>query len=156
MHNHARKHLLFAAPRDLLHHRDPTAYVLLFNPGRINEGIYTLQGLKDKHDQNTFLLVFEEMQAAQRFSTQLHADNFEHASPTEWSVDTILDFCDSTGFQLAFVPDGALFFPPSSNRWDSEAFDECANEAVLRRPVECGEKFERARLQLERLWNQDN
>lgn len=137
-------HVLFGPPTTLLEDGDDPMFVLLFNPALPNEGVYTLQG--QANDKRTYLVVFEGEENARRFSEQLHADEFDLACPTEWDVDDIRAFCANAEFDLAYVPDGALLFPPASNCWDTAAFSDC--DVSGRQPSD----VDALRAELERLW----
>ena len=63
----------FGEPRSLLRqHKAESAWVLLFNPGERNEGVYTLQGRETPEaPHGTYVLAFEEQEEASRFAMLL-------------------------------------------------------------------------------------
>ena len=65
----------FGEPRSLLQqHKAESAWVLLFNPGERNEGVYTLQGRETPGaPHGTYVLAFEEHEEACRFGMMLQA-----------------------------------------------------------------------------------
>ena len=58
----------FGEPRSLLQqHKAESAWVLLFNPGERNEGVYTLQGRETPGaPHGTYVLAFEEQEEAEK------------------------------------------------------------------------------------------
>merc|ERR1712083_335912 len=143
----------FGEASELLRARDDV-WVLLFNPERHNEGVYTLQG---RTDARTYIVSFEHGDEAERFAHLLHAEGFDMASPRQWSANQVSTFCTTAGFDLSFVPEGALLLPPSHNVYDTEAFEELDkiregnDEASKHEPPE---DITRARDILERLWDE--
>jgi len=53
---------------------------------------------------------------------QQEAEEFEHGAPARWPAEEIHRFCKVAKFDLAFVPNNALLFPPTTNRYDEAAF----------------------------------
>ena len=43
------------------------------------------------------------------------AQGFDLATATKWTSELLSDFCDTADFNLGFVPDAALLFPPAQN-----------------------------------------
>lgn len=85
-------------------------YVLLYNSGRDNEGIHTLQvGDKD------IILMFESEDDATRYALLLEAQDFH--SPSVEAVDSseIEEFCRGAGYQWKIVTEGMLEIPPETN-----------------------------------------
>jgi hypothetical protein len=115
------------------------SWVLLFNAGREDEGLYTLQG----QQRGTYVLAFENQDEASRFAMLLQADGFDEPAPTAWQKDQLSEFCAMAEFGLSFVPSDALLVPPEKNYYDAEAFarleeDEaaCAETQALRERLE--------------------
>jgi hypothetical protein len=131
-----------------------SAFVLLFNPGQADEGVYTLQS--KTMAQETCLVAFEESDSAERFSHLLSAEGFDMAHPTEWSAEQIRFFCDASEFGLGFVSAEALLLPPRNNVFDHEAFDQLREEQVApqQEPPEEDPLIVMARQRLERAWEQ--
>ena len=96
------------------------AYVLIFNPGRHDEGVYTLQGKSEQ--QPAYVLAFEQTDDADRFATLLQAEGFDLATPSCWDIEQLASFCSTGDFEVSLVPDGGLITPPSKNEYDHEAF----------------------------------
>jgi hypothetical protein len=98
-------------------------WVLIFNKGREDEGMYTLQGRETpEKGSGTFVMAFERQEEASRFSMLLQAQGFGMPTATAWASEELSDFCASADFGLGFVPTGALVFPPEDNYFDADAF----------------------------------
>merc|ERR1719263_2767822 len=65
------------------------SWVLIFNAGQEDEGLYTLQG----QQRGTYVLAFENQDEAARFATLLQADGFDEPAPTAWQKDQLSEFC---------------------------------------------------------------
>jgi len=103
-----------------------TAFVLVFNAGQHDEGVYTLQG-RSSHT-SAYVLAFERDDDAERFSQLLHTEGFDLATPLLWDVDQIASFCDAGQFEVSLVPHGTLFSPPAKNSYDTDAFEKLDEE----------------------------
>jgi len=90
-------------------------FVLIFNPGKSNEGVYTLQGKTSP--ASSYVLAFEQTDEAIRFADLLHAEGFDMPQPMEWRAETIRTFCERGEFEIGIVPRGALLTPPSHNEY---------------------------------------
>lgn len=90
------------------------AYVLIFNPGRHNEGVYTLQGPSSRAmtGPSTYVLAFEHTNDADRFARQLQAQGFDAATPLRWRAYELAAFCEGDGYQVSLVPAGTMIEPP--------------------------------------------
>ena len=89
-------------------------WVLIFNKGREDEGMYTLQGRETpEKGSGTFVMAFERQEEASRFSMLLQAQGFGMPTATSWASEELSDFCASADFGLGFVPTGALLFSPT-------------------------------------------
>lgn len=134
-------------------------FVLIFNLGTIDEGVYTLQGTVEENNANPYVLAFEQTDEAYRFAELLEAEGFDLPQPLEWGADRVSHFCDQNQFQLGVVPTGALLTPPEKNCYDVEAFDELKNSQGSletdmvrdRSPV----NYDETRQFLEGLFNED-
>ena len=73
----------FGEPRSLLRqHKAESAWVLLFNPGERNEGVYTLQGRETPGaPHGTYVLAFEEQEEASRFAMLLQVRRASSRGP---------------------------------------------------------------------------
>jgi len=98
-----------------------SVYVLIFNPGQTDEGVYTLQGKSMR--AGAYVLAFEQDDDAHRFSELLQAEGFSGAVPLRWDKMQLRAFCDSGDFEVSLVPTGAVITPPAKNEFDNEAFE---------------------------------
>ena len=98
-------------------------FVLLFNKGESNQGVYTLKSCHASKEGD-YLLAFECNDEASRFALMLQAEGFDLPSPTIWESDDLVSFCTDTEFSLGFVPDGAIVLPPELNKYDESAFSD--------------------------------
>jgi hypothetical protein len=101
-------------------------FVLIFNLGKSDEGVYTLQGRTSP--ASSYVLAFEQTDEAQRFAQLLQAEGFDLPQPMEWKNDQVRRFCDAGRFELGVVPTGALLTPPSHNEYDDEAYGRLKEE----------------------------
>merc|ERR1719272_2005257 len=98
-------------------------WVLIFNKGREDEGMYTLQGRETpEKGSGTFVMAFERQEEASRFSMLLQAQGFGMPTAAAWDAEELSDFCASADFGIGFVPTDALLFPPEDNYFDADAF----------------------------------
>ncbi|KAL1529138.1 hypothetical protein AB1Y20_000098 [Prymnesium parvum] len=132
-------------PEDVLHNRN-AVWVLIFNQGRNDEGVYTLQGRTSS--SSSYVLAFEETDEAQRFAALLQAEGFDLAQPMEWHKDQVTTFCHSGQFELGIVPTGALLTPPTHNEYDEEAYGR------LNYSPESAEVITETRLRLDKLFDE--
>lgn len=91
-----------AAPR--------AVYVLLYNPSTPNEGIHTI-----KTDRLNTVLMFSSQADAQRFATQLGAQNFPQPVVEAIGMDQVLAFCRQERYQCQLIPVGTPITPPKLN-----------------------------------------
>ncbi len=106
-------------------------FVLLYQVGKENEGIHSLE-VKDK----TVVLMFEEKDDAERYCGLLEAQDFP--SPTVESVERneIEVFCDQSGYEAKFVKKGfiptsqedRLFITPPQSNLDVTSWDENSSD----------------------------
>ena len=96
----------------------PKAWVLIFNEGSANEGVYTLQGKEpDEASTLTYVLAFEQLGDAVRFAALLQAQGLSAPAPTERTAEQLVEFCGKAGLRLGVMPAGAL--PLSSESVES-------------------------------------
>ena len=89
------------------------AWVLIFRPGREDEGVYTLQGApREPNSPTSFVLAFEHTDDAMQFADRLHQQGFDVATPLPWSADDLVYFCEGAGYEVSLVPAGAQITPP--------------------------------------------
>lgn len=101
------------------------AWVLIFNEGQDNEGVYTHseQGGSDS------LLAFENLHDAEHFAQVLQTKGFDLATPLHWSGRRLTTFCARAGLEMNLVGHNDLPQPPSERR--QEEFDELDNPERL-------------------------
>ena len=96
-------------------------YVLLFNPGTENEGIYTL---KMREDDRNVVLMFESEEDATRYGLLLEAQDFLSPSVEPIESEEVEEFCEEAEYECVLVPEGTLAIPPETNlddiEWDPE------------------------------------
>lgn len=85
-----------------LHADLESGWVLLFNAGTIDEGVYTVQD----DDTTTFVLAFEDIEDATRFAQQLEAEEFDLPTVSNWDMDVLTEFCEADDFRIGWVPQG--------------------------------------------------
>ena len=79
------------------------AWVLIFNAGAQDEGVYTLQGETASHAA-AYVLAFERTDDAGMFAKLLQAQGFDEATPLCWDKDELSAFCDAGEFEVSLVP----------------------------------------------------
>jgi len=134
-----------------------SAWLLIFNEGLDNEGIYTLQC----RDSPIKVLAFEHAKDATEYALRLAGNGFDLATPCCWEASHITHFVDELGYELSFVPTGGWSSPPQANIYDEEAFelldssDRAAalekERAGLERAAERTAELENHKNQLERI-----
>jgi hypothetical protein len=90
------------------HEFDEAAWVLIFNEGRHNEGVYT----HTQQDERTSVLAFESNDDAAHFAQILVTKGFGLATPLRWSAGRLSAFCQAAGWQVVTMPPGDLPPPP--------------------------------------------
>ena len=94
-------------------------HVLLYEPGKENEGIHSLE-----FQGKTIVLMFEDKDDAERYCGLLEAQDFPCPSIELLDRDEIEKFCIDAGYQSRFVETGfipksaedrLLLAPPESN-----------------------------------------
>jgi hypothetical protein len=108
------------------------AYVIVFNRGQENEGVYTLEA--SAGGPKGQLLTFENTEDANRFASLLQGEDFTvvgnrgrvslEAQPLMWDSRRIEHFCQGGDFEVALVPSGGMITPPEKNMWDPERFGD--------------------------------
>ena len=121
-----RSDTIFGQPTEVLRKQKvDTPWVLIFNAGTSDEGMYTLQGRKTSDKcSGTFVLAFERREEASRFSMLLQAQGFGMPTAAAWDAEELSDFCASADFGIGFVPTDALLFPPQNNYFDADTDEE--------------------------------
>jgi hypothetical protein len=108
-----------------------TAYVVVFNSGTPQEGVYTLETSQGQTKGE--LLTFERTEDAAKFCRELQGNDFEvvgdkqsvslQAQALPWATGRISEFCSTGDFAVAFVPAGGRISPPGKNMYDPARFD---------------------------------
>jgi hypothetical protein len=119
------------------------AWVLIFNPGKKDEGVYTLQGRTQP--TSSYVLAFEQTDEATRFAQLLQAEGFDLPQPMQWRAEQLRSFCESGEFELGIVPTGTLLTPPTHNEYDTDAYSQ----------LDSPHDFEAERKRLDRLFRDE-
>ena len=90
-------------------------FVLLYDAGKDNEGIHSLE-LAGK----TAVLMFENADDAERYAGLLEAQDFPLPTVEELGRDEIEEFCRQAGYEARFVDSG--FMPEILNAADPGRF----------------------------------
>ena len=83
-------------------------FILCLN-GKENEGAYAIQDAEN----NRTLLLFLEVEDAERFAGLLEADDFPPMTTVEVDPEAMIDMCESTGYNYTIVEPDELMIPPS-------------------------------------------
>jgi hypothetical protein len=86
------------------------AWVLVYNVGQENEGVFT----QTQNGQSHTLVAFEEGRDADRFAHILSGEGFEPATPICWDADHLAGFTHQSGMDVMLVPRGELPPPPTT------------------------------------------
>jgi hypothetical protein len=108
------------------------AYVVVFNRGTPNEGVYTLETMDGGSIRQ--LLTFENAEDASRYARLLQGEAFTvvgnersvslNAQPFMWDTRRIEQFCHGGDFEVALVPSGGTITPPETNMYDPARFGD--------------------------------
>jgi len=90
-------------------------YVLLYNAGTDNEGIHTIT---DQEKQT--ILMFEASADANNYARRLGEQNFPVPSVETIEAETIISFCQKSGYDWEFVPERTNLAPPSQTQTISQ------------------------------------
>eukprot|EP00898_Chlorokybus_atmophyticus_P008132 jgi/Chlat1/831/Chrsp104S01180 len=93
----------------------PQVYVLLFNAGSNDEGIYVLQ--KDDETDNgpeNVVLAFEAEEDAERFMGLLEAQLTMRPTVQSIAPDSLQTFCQESCYTVQVACEGELVYPPES------------------------------------------
>jgi hypothetical protein len=123
---------IIRGPADQVMQYRNEAYVVLFNRGAPNEGVYTLESAAGGSKGQ--LLTFENTEDARRFTSLLQGEQFTDvgkgsgvslvAQPSVWDTGRIVQFCAGGDFEVALVPAGGKIEPPEKNIFDPARFEE--------------------------------
>jgi len=114
-------------PAEELLHRRTQVWVLIFNVGLPNEGVYTAQ---DFETGAPVLVAFDRIHEADGFARDLEDEGLADLRPMVWQAEQVRTFCEAVGCQLGMVPFGANVSPPSENEFDDDAYglDACGDD----------------------------
>jgi hypothetical protein len=85
-------------------------YILCLK-GKESEGAYAVSNGKNERT----LLLFAQLEDAERFAILLDADDFPSMSPVEVDGESMIEMCESTGYKYTVVAQDELIIPPSHN-----------------------------------------
>lgn len=123
-------------------------FVLLFNVGTDNEGIYAA---KDQLSDRNKVLMFESEDDATRYALLLEAQDFPTPTVEEMDSEDIEDFCLSAGYEWDYIQTGKLAIPPENNVENTDWNPEVKPEEIESETGMSKADLERIRRQLEGL-----
>lgn len=85
-------------------------YILCLK-GKENEGAYAISNSND----DRILLLFTEVEDAERFAGLLEADDFPALVTVEVDAESMIEMCEDTGYHYTIVAPDELIIPPSHN-----------------------------------------
>lgn len=85
-------------------------YILCLK-GKEDEGAYAISNSRDEK----ILLMFEEIDDAERYIGLLEADDFAPLIPVQVDTDSMIEMCEKTGYEYIIVSSDELIVPPSHN-----------------------------------------
>ena len=89
-------------------------WVIIFTNARDgSEGVYSLSVAEEN-----IVLAFQEKEDAYRYSMSLETQDFPSPQVSSFEVDELSEVCKESGFQLGFIPKGALVVPPEESAID--------------------------------------
>jgi hypothetical protein len=95
-------------------------WVVIINPGRADEGVYTLQDLERKKQDR--IIAFEARDDAKRFAQKL--SGLGTVAPMQWDSRHLEDFAKQGGFETNVVSEGTPISPPEMNEHDVESHSQ--------------------------------
>jgi hypothetical protein len=102
-------------------------YVVIFNEGTENEGVYTLQSQGDP--RKTHLLTFENSGDADRFANLLQGQGLDQlGKPLMWESAKIVEYCEACEYAVTLVPVGTVFTPPQTNEMGADSMQMPAKQ----------------------------
>ena len=132
-------------------------HVLLYNSGKDNEGIHSIE-LKGE----TIVLMFEDLDDAIRYSGLLEAQDFPQPDVETIEKEEIEEFCNSAGYETRLVPRGfvpktaedrLLISPPVSSKdvtsWQKE--DSVSDNSYNKESQDKNQELESIKKRLENL-----
>ena len=128
-------------------------FILLFNAGTDNEGIYAMKinaPEADGGDPQDVVLAFEEEDDATRYALYLEAQDFQTATVEPISHQELEAICQSSGYELQLIPAGLLAVPPEATVAQTDWQAENSPSQTDPTPAEYAE-LDQIRLRLEKL-----
>ena len=121
-------------------------FILLFNAGTDNEGIYAMKidATEEGNRPQDIVLAFEEEDDATRYALYLEAQDFQAPTVEPISRSDLEAICQEAGYDLHLIPEGFLAVPPEA------AVSETDWQADRRPPESIGE-LDLIRQRLEKL-----
>jgi hypothetical protein len=102
-------------------------FILLFNPGTDNEGIYAMKIDSPEGEgegPQDVVLAFEEEDDATRYALYLEAQDFQAPTVEPILKEELEAICQEAGYELHLIPDGFLAVPPegtvSETDWQAD------------------------------------
>jgi hypothetical protein len=130
--------IMFGSPLDMLRqHKAEGAYVLIFNRGQDDEGVYTVRG-SDASCAGMHVLAFENRAEASRYAVLLQEQDFDKLTATRWESEPLADFCWRAEFGLGYVPPDAMLVPPQRNHVDAAAIEQRQEDAFAKQQKSAG------------------
>lgn len=129
----SRRHSRHQSPSKVVKRKPPAlmegldaAWVLIFNAGHHNEGVYTLQGPGESTSAS--VLAFECTEEAEQYAQLLLAKGFDLATPLRWGAIKLATFCNMADFRLSIVFRGDKLPPsPTENKYHHGTSGEGSN-----------------------------
>lgn len=104
-------------------------FVLLFNARTENEGIHTIRLATPDGKERNIIMMFESEDDATRYAMLLEAQDFHAPTVEELDSEEIEAFCQSSGYESKFIPEGfvpqspeerVFLAPPEANLDDTD------------------------------------
>ena len=131
--------IVFGSPLDTMRqHKADGAYVLIFNRGQDDEGVYTMRGETPASCAGMHVLAFERREEASRYALLLQAQGLDRLAATLWESEPLADFCWRAEFGLGYVPHDAVLVPPQRNYVDAAALEKRQDDAFAKQQKSAG------------------
>jgi hypothetical protein len=122
------------------------AWVLVFNAGEPDEGVYT----HTAPGGSPSLLAFVSPEDADAFARQMMAAGFDPATPLCWGAGQVTRFSHATGLEATVVPEGQL--PPLPETFDRSTEEEPERMQPWRHDAQRPDPYTAYRMRLEALF----
>lgn len=114
---------------------DEARWVLVFDKSTAEEGVYTI---KDRESAATSVLAFASYTDAYNFAYLLSENGFDMATPTRWSANDMIFFCQAS-FDVLDVPLGLFVKPPAQNKHLRQDFRQQLEVLYPKTPENCND-----------------